>query len=175
MLYTFIPNTIVAKISLLCLLKIFLKIPLVGQSIQFSLHDGSKLTDEGSAFDNENSIASLTKDGITLSLEALIDENSANAVLNGGAEGFGVNSNGLSDYTQRIDNINGTESIIFLSALMVFSMLSIYAILRNLQMKLFYLLKEANNSVSMQTQHLVEKMIFQSMKHLRLGKKFHSI
>lgn len=113
MLSTFIPNTIVAKISLLCLLKIFLTIPLVGQSIQFSLHDGSKLTEAGSAFDNENSIASFTKDGITLSLEALIDNDSANAILNGGAEGFGVNSNGLSDYTQRIDNTNGTESIVF--------------------------------------------------------------
>lgn len=33
--------------------------------------------------------------------------------MNGGAEGFGVNSNGLSDYTQRIDNTNGTESIVF--------------------------------------------------------------
>ena len=113
MLSTFIPNTIVAKISLLCLLKIFLTIPLVGQSIQFSLHDGSKLTEAGSAFDNENSIVSYTKGGITLSLEALINNDSANAVLNGGAEGFGVNSNGLGDYTQRIDNINGTESIVF--------------------------------------------------------------
>ena len=46
------------------------------------------------------------------------------------------------------------------STLMVFLMLSIYAILRNLQMKLFYLLKEANSSVSMQTQHLVVRMIF---------------
>ena len=175
MLYTFIPNTIVAKISLLCLLKIFLKIPLVGQSIQFSLHDGSKLIDAGSAFDNENSIASLTKDGITLSLEALIDENSANAVLNGGAEGFGVNSNSSVIIRSELIILMAQNPLFFLSALMVFSMLSIYAILRNLQMKLFYLLKEANNSVSMQTQHLVEKMIFQSMKHLRQDKKFHSI
>lgn len=113
MLSTFIPNTIASKITLLCLLKILSTIPLLGQSIQFSLHDGSKLTDAGSAFDNANSIASSTKDGITLSHEAFIDENSANAILNGGAEGFGDNSNGLSDYTQRIDRINGTESIVF--------------------------------------------------------------
>lgn len=53
MLSTFIPNTIVERISLLCLLKIFLTIPLVGQSIQFSLHDGSQLTEAGSAFDNK--------------------------------------------------------------------------------------------------------------------------
>ena len=112
-LSTFIPKTIVAKISILCLLKVFLTIPLVGQSIQFSLHDGSKLTEAGSAFDNENSIASFTKGGITLSMEAFVDENSANAVLNGAAEGFGVNSTGLNDYTQRIDNTNGTESIVF--------------------------------------------------------------
>lgn len=135
MLSTFIPNTIAPKITLLCLLKILLTIPLLGQSIQFSFYDGSKLTDAGSAFDNANSIASSTKDGITLSLEAFIDENSANAVLNGGAEGFGVNSNGLSDYTHELIILMAQNPLFSRSKLMVFLMLSIYAILRNLQMK----------------------------------------
>jgi hypothetical protein len=46
-------------------------------------------------------------------MEALLDDNSELAELNGGAEGFGVNSDGLSDYTQRIDNTNGQEMIVF--------------------------------------------------------------
>ena len=175
MLSTFIPNTIVAKISLLCLLKILLTIPLLGQSIQFSLHDGSKLTDAGSAFDNENTIDSFTKDGVTLSIEAFIYENSANAVLNGSPKGFGFNSNGLSDYTQRIDNINGTESIVF--------SFSTDGILDAIDLR--YIEESPNEAIlsfeggkqfSLSAdQHLLEKMIFQSMKHLRLGKKFHSI
>lgn len=110
---TFIPKTLVTKICLLCLLKIVLIIPLMGQSIQFSLHDGAALTAAGSSFDNEDSKASFTQNGITLSMEALLNDTSTKAKLNGGAEGFGVNSDGLSDHTQRIDNINGKETIVF--------------------------------------------------------------
>ncbi|MFL2825606.1 MAG: hypothetical protein ACJZ8T_00860 [Coraliomargaritaceae bacterium] len=113
MISFFTPNTLVTKICLLCLIKLFLSISLIGETIQFSLHDGSALTDVGASFDNKDSISSFTQDGITLSMEALLDDNSALAELNGGAEGFGVNSDGLSDYTQRIDNTNGQEMIIF--------------------------------------------------------------
>ena len=65
------------------------------------------------SFDNEDSKASFTQNGITLSMEALLNDTSTKAKLNGGAEGFGVNSDGLSDHTQRIDNINGKETIVF--------------------------------------------------------------
>lgn len=104
MISFFTPNTLVTKICLLCLIKLFLSISLIMETIQFSLHDGSALTDVGASFDNKDSISSFTQDGITLSMEALLDDNSVLAELNGGAEGFGVNSDGLSDYTQRIDN-----------------------------------------------------------------------
>lgn len=110
---TFNTSALVTKICLLCLFKIFLTLPLMAQTVEFTFHDGSKLTDMGSFFDNENSEASFTKEGITLSMEALLDGNSANAELNGGAEGFGINSNGLSDSTQRIDNTLGKETIVF--------------------------------------------------------------
>lgn len=106
-------NALVTKICLLCLIKLFLTTSLIGETIQFSLHDGSVLTDLGASLDNQASIGSFTQSGITLSMEALLDDNSELAELNGGAEGFGVNSDGLSDYTQRIDNINGQEMIVF--------------------------------------------------------------
>ena len=106
-------NALVTKICLLCLIKLFLTTSLIGETIQFSLHDGSVLTDVGASFDNQASIGSFTQNGITLSMEALLDDNSELAQMNGGAEGFGVNSDGLSDYTQRIDNTNGQEMIVF--------------------------------------------------------------
>lgn len=112
-LSTLTPKSLVTKIALLCLFQIALTTSLMSQTIQFSLHDGTALTDTGSFFDNQDSLASFTQNGITLSMEAFLDDNSVNAELNGGAEGFGVNSNGLNDHTQRIDNTNGKETIIF--------------------------------------------------------------
>lgn len=104
---------IMTKISLIFLFQTVIISSLLGQSIRFSLHDGTQLTDAGTFFDNENSIASFTENNITLSMQAMLDGNSANAELNGGAEGFGVNGNGPSDHTQRIDNSNGIEAIVF--------------------------------------------------------------
>jgi hypothetical protein len=101
------------KISLIFLFQTVIISSLLGQSITFSLHDGTQLTDAGTFFDNENSIASFTENNITLSMQAMLDGNPANAELNGGAEGFGVNGNGPSDHTQRIDNSNGIEAIVF--------------------------------------------------------------
>lgn len=100
-------------IFFICLLQSVIISPLTGQSLTFSFHDGSQLTEAGSFFDNVESTVSYTKNSITLSMQATLDDNSANAELNGASEGFGVNSNGLSDQTQRIDNINGKEAIVF--------------------------------------------------------------
>ena len=79
----------------------------------FSFHDGSQLTEIGSFFDNTELSASYTQNSITLTMQATLNDNSANAELNGATEGFGVNSDGLADQTQRIDNINGKEAIVF--------------------------------------------------------------
>lgn len=140
-------NALVTKICLLCLIKLFLTTSLIGETIQFSLHDGSVLTDVGATFDNQTSIGSFTQNDITLSMEALLDDDSELAELNGGAEGFGVNSDGLNDYTQRIDNTNGQEMIFFPSIPQAYSIRLICAILKSLQTKPFYLSKVVNNSV----------------------------
>jgi len=60
MISFFTPNTLVTKICLLCLIKLFLSISLIGETIQFSLHDGSALTDAGASFDNKDYISSFT-------------------------------------------------------------------------------------------------------------------
>lgn len=104
---------IVTRVSLIFLFQIVIINPLLGQNIEFLFHDGTQLTEAGSFFDNENSIASFTESNVTLSMQAMLDDNSANAQLNGGSEGFGINSNGANDYTQRIDNGNGIEAIVF--------------------------------------------------------------
>ena len=104
---------IVTRVSLIFLFQIVIINPLLGQNIEFLFHDGTQLTEAGSFFDNENSMASFTESNVTLSMQAMLDDNSANAQLNGGSEGFGINSNGANDYTQRIDNGNGIETIVF--------------------------------------------------------------
>ena len=104
---------IVTRVSLIFLFQIVIINPLLGQNIEFLFHDGTHLTEAGSFFDNENSIASFTESNVTLSMQTMLDDNSANAKLNGGSEGFGINSNGANDYTQRIDNGNGIETIVF--------------------------------------------------------------
>lgn len=86
---------------------------LTAQNIIFSFHDNSGLLEAGTHFDTNNPAGPYTVQSLELSMEAVLDGLTENAALNGGADGFGVNSQGGSDQTQRIDNINGQESIEF--------------------------------------------------------------
>lgn len=87
--------------------------PLLAQNIIFSFHDNSGLLDAGEHFDSNDSLGPYTLGTVELSMDAQLDELSENANLNGGADGFGVNSQGGNDQTQRIDNSNDQESIVF--------------------------------------------------------------
>ena len=88
-------------------------ISLSAQNIEFVFFDGSDITELGSTFDNQAGSASYTLNSTILTAEAFLDNNSASNLLNGGADGFGINSQGTGDNTQRIDNINGIETIVF--------------------------------------------------------------
>lgn len=84
-----------------------------GQNLVFFFHNNSGLLDAGTHFDANNPAEPYALESVELSMEALLDGVSENAELNGGSDGFGINSEGGSDQTQRIDNSNGLESIEF--------------------------------------------------------------
>lgn len=83
------------------------------QNLVFFFHNNSGLLDAGTHFDANNQAEPYALESVELSMEALLDGVSENAKLNGGSDGFGINSDGGSDQTQRIDNSNGLESIEF--------------------------------------------------------------
>lgn len=99
--------------TLLPLLTIFTSTEVYSQEIEFEFFNGSELTEIGKAYDNQEGSATYTIDSTTLNAEAYLNDNSIGTVINGGADGLGINSIGTGDQTQRIDNINGIDKIIF--------------------------------------------------------------
>ncbi len=99
--------------SPLTLLIIFTSTEVYSQEIEFQLFNGTELTEIGKAYDNQEGSASYTIGSTTLNAEAYLNDNSIGTAINGGADGLGINSIGTGDQTQRIDNINGIEKIIF--------------------------------------------------------------
>ena len=81
--------------------------------VTFEFHTGSALGAVGTAFDDAEGSAQHTQGGITLTAEAFIDGVSAGTDMNGTASGFGINDVGGGDQTDRLDNINGIESLVF--------------------------------------------------------------
>jgi hypothetical protein len=81
--------------------------------VTFEFHTGSALGVTGSALDNASGQATSTVGGITLTAEAFLDGVSTSNILNGASDSFGVNDSGADDQTQRLDNHNGIESIVF--------------------------------------------------------------
>lgn len=92
---------------------LFIASHLCAQTIEFVFFNGTELSDLGSNFDNQVGSVSQTTGSITLTAEAFLDGISTGTALNGGADGFGINSQGTGDQTQRIDNINGFETFVF--------------------------------------------------------------
>ena len=80
--------------------------------ITFNFHDGSGLLTSGIDLDNSSSGTSLVS-GVTLSAEAFLDGLSDGTVFNGAGDGFGINASGAGDETQRFDNDNGIERMVF--------------------------------------------------------------
>ena len=83
------------------------------QEIEFEFFNGTELTEIGNNYDNQEASGTYTIGSTTLIAEAYLENDSIGTILNGGADGFGINSIGTGDLTQRIDNINGIEKIIF--------------------------------------------------------------
>tara|TARA_B100001093_G_scaffold124123_2_gene116721 strand:- start:59 stop:721 length:663 start_codon:yes stop_codon:yes gene_type:complete len=73
----------------------------------------TSLSDLSSALDNMNKAVSFTIDSVKIEAEAFNSDNSTIALFNGGKDGFGINSKGSGDKTQRIDNALGIEKIVF--------------------------------------------------------------
>ena len=81
--------------------------------ITFSFHDGSGILASGTALDPGGSSGTSLVSGVTLTAEAYLDGVSAGTVFNGASDGFGINASGTGDETQRFDNDNGIESMVF--------------------------------------------------------------
>ena len=103
-----IPMKKAAFVSLLT----FLVTSLSGQ-ITFNFHDGSSTLTSGTDLDSGGSSGTSLVSGVTLSAEAFLDGVSAGTVFNGASDGFGINASGTGDETQRFDNDNGVESMVF--------------------------------------------------------------
>lgn len=116
-------NRLTPRVILLSILGFFLfgstqaGTTLNAQNLVFSFHNSSGLLEAGTHFDTHDSAQPYslesTVGSVELTMEAVLDGLSENANLNGGADGFGINSQGSNDQTQRIDNGNGQESIEF--------------------------------------------------------------
>lgn len=81
--------------------------------ITFSFHDGASILTSGSDLDTGGSSGTSLVGGVTLSAEAYLARVSAGTVFNGASDGFGINASGTGDETQRFDNDNGIESMVF--------------------------------------------------------------
>jgi hypothetical protein len=79
----------------------------------FTFHNASSTTGTGSVFDNEAGLIQDTQDSFTLTAEAFLDAASTGTAFNGASTGFGINADGAGDETQRFDNDNGIESMVF--------------------------------------------------------------
>ena len=99
--------------TLLLLVIVLTSTDLCSQEIEFDFFNGTELTEIGNNYDNQEASGAYTIGSTTLIAEAYLDDDSIGTILNGGADGFGINSFGTGDLTQRIDNINGIEKIIF--------------------------------------------------------------
>ena len=99
--------------TLLLLVIVLTSTDLCSQEIEFEFFNGTELTEIGNNYDNQEASGAYTIGSTTLIAEAYLDDDSIGTILNGGADGFGINSFGTGDLTQRIDNINGIEKIIF--------------------------------------------------------------
>lgn len=81
--------------------------------VAFSFHDGSATIGSGLDLDSGGSSGSTLVSGVTLSADALLAGVTTGTVFNGAGSGFGINANGTGDETQRFDNDNGIESMVF--------------------------------------------------------------
>ena len=99
--------------TLLSLVIVLTSTDLCSQEIEFEFFNGTELTEIGNNYDNQEASGTYTIGSTTLVAEAYLENDSIGTILNGGADGFGINSIGTGDLTQRIDNINGIEKIIF--------------------------------------------------------------
>ena len=99
--------------TLLSLVIVLTSTDLCSQEIEFEFFNGTELTEIGNNYDNQEASGTYTIGSTTLIAEAYLENDSIGTILNGGADGFGINSIGTGDLTQRIDNINGIEKIIF--------------------------------------------------------------
>lgn len=99
--------------TLLLVVIVLTSTDLCSQEIEFEFFNGTELTEIGNNYDNQEASGAYTIGSTTLIAEAYLDDDSIGTILNGGADGFGINSFGTGDLTQRIDNINGIEKIIF--------------------------------------------------------------
>ena len=99
--------------TLLLLVIVLTSTDLCSQEIEFEFFNGTELTEIGNNYDNQEASGTYTIGSTTLVAEAYLENDSIGTILNGGADGFGINSIGTGDLTQRIDNINGIEKIIF--------------------------------------------------------------
>lgn len=79
----------------------------------FMFHDSNETVGSGLIFDDEAGSISDTVGGITLTAEAYLDGVSAGTEFNGAGTSFGINAAGTGDETQRFDNDNGIESMVF--------------------------------------------------------------
>lgn len=67
-------------------------------------------TGQGSTFDYEERTGSFFTDGVTLNLQALVV--GSTGILNGASGDYGVNEANTGDVTDRLDIVNGAESIL---------------------------------------------------------------
>jgi hypothetical protein len=79
----------------------------------FIFHTGDALGVVGTALDDVEGSDTYTLDNITMTAEAFLDGVSGGTTFNGAGTSFGINANGAGDETQRIDNDNGIESMVF--------------------------------------------------------------